>query len=323
MNQNLYQRILFATFLFFSFQAILIFVEMPLYFQLFFMLLTFGFAGSFFSLFLMKPSSLNELSMYKTLLIFLILWGLTFIYQPNNQYHNLVLEFLFKTASFISFYKNMEFILPQKVNLGVSIVFYAFNHAMNHFLLNNLFTFSLAFAIIRTLKPKNIKQLAILMFLSIVYESYWVYFDEKIVNLLISVNGPIKILFPFRGGYSFIAIFDIIVPGIVLNFALNFDCFRLGVKERENLVLLDEKNIIYFNFIFCSYFVGLLTLNSVITNTHKNQSFLCYSLISCGLGFWFLGSRRGEMHQLRNFEWGSEKNVSEYSLKVGEINEKK
>ena len=322
MNQNLYQRILFATFLFFSFQAILIFVEMPLYFQLFFMLLTFSFATSFLSLFLMKSSSLNELSMFKTLIIFIILWILTFIYQSNNQYHNLVLEFLFKTASFISFYKNMETILPKKVNLGVSIVFYAFNHAMNHFLLNNLFTFNLAFAIIRIFNPKNIKQLGFLMLLSILYESYWVYCDDKIVNLLISVNGPIKILFPFRGGYSFIAIFDIIVPGIVLNFALNFDCFRLGVKERENFMILDEKNIIYFNFIFCSYFVGLLTLNSVITNTHKNQSFLCYCLISCGLGFWFLASRRGEMHQLLSFEWKNEKKVSE-SLKSGEINEKK
>ena len=321
MNQNLYQRILFATF-FFSFQVILIFVEMPLYFQLFFMLLTFGFSASFFSLFLMKSSSLNELSMYKTLIIFLILWILTFIYQSDNQYHNLVVEFLLKTASFISFYKNMETILPKKVNLGVSIVFYAFNHAMNHFLLNNLFTFNLAFAIIRILKPKNFKQLGILMLLSIFYESYWVYFDDKIVNLLISVNGPIKILFPFRGGYSFIAIIDIIVPGIVLNFALNFDCFRLGVKERENFRVLDEKNIIYFNFIFCSYFVGLLILNSVITNTHKNQSFLCYCLISCGVGFLFLASRRGEMHQLLDFEWRNEKNNSE-SLKGVEMIEKK
>ena len=198
MNQNLYQRILFATFLFFSFQAILIFVEMPLYFQLFFMLLTFSFATSFLSLFLMKSSSLNELSMFKTLIIFIILWILTFIYQSNNQYHNLVLEFLFKTASFISFYKNMETILPKKVNLGVSIVFYAFNHAMNHFLLNNLFTFNLAFAIIRIFNPKNIKQLGFLMLLSILYESYWVYCDDKIVNLLISVNGTIKILFHFE-----------------------------------------------------------------------------------------------------------------------------
>ena len=90
---------------------------------------------------------------------------------------------------------------------------------------------------------------------------------------------------------------------MVLNFALNYDCFRLGVKNKEQFELLDEKNTIYFNFIFCSFFVGLLTLYSVLTNTHTSQALLCYVLTSCGLGFWFLGYKRNEMKHLLSFEW--------------------
>ena len=84
------------------------------------------------------------------------------------------------------------------------------------------------------------------MVLSFIYEFYWVYYSDKELYLLNSVNGPIKIVFPMQNGYSFIGIIDLIIPGMVLNFALNYDCFRLGVKNKEQFELLDEKNIPYY-----------------------------------------------------------------------------
>ena len=308
MNKNLFQRVLFAILLFFSLQIILLFVELPLYIQFFFLILTFLYANSFLSLFLMKfKIKPYEFSTLYIILSFAVLWVVTILYDFHDITHIFLLEFVLKSLCSLSLCKNLESFISLKLNVFIALFSIVLQYMVKNFLFNNILAFSLASATISHIRIRNYKYLIILLILSFIYEYYWVYESNQLLNLLNSLNAPIKILFPLTRGFSFIAILDVIVPGIILNFTMEYDLFRLGLKTKENiLLLLDEKNTIYFNFLFSSLFVALLTLYSALTNTNRAQSFLCFVNPSCFMGFYFLAYKRSEIKELLGFEWVEE-----------------
>lgn len=249
-----------------------------------------------------SPQRKNHASLPKIFISFILLWTFNVFYDFTDVNQVLFLEFLFKGLSCFTLFKNFENLIPYKSNLIISSAVFGVQCFMKHFLLNNFLGFSMSLCAIRYLKPQNFKILMAIMLMSSLYEFYWVYENDKLLYILNSLDAPIKILFPLAKGYSFIGIIDIIVPGVILAFTLQFDCFRLEVNNNKT-VSLDEKNTIYFNFILCSVFVGLMTLYNVLSNTYKPQAFLCYICSSSALGFLFLANRRKEMKKLMEFEW--------------------
>lgn len=304
MNKTLFQRILFAILLFSSLQIITLFVELPLYVQFFFLILAYEYFTSFLIIYINETEkSFEELSFQNMFILFFSLVGLTTLYNPKNLSQKMIFElFIIFTAGF-SLFKSLCLVRNNtKLNGAICLISMILYFYQKNFILNNLLCFNLAFSTTRLITPKNFKTLVIFLFCWILYESYFVYESTKLLYILSSLECPIKVLFPMiSGGFSFIGIMDIIVPGVVLAFILKFDCFRVKI-DRKNIFDIDEKDTVYFNFVFSSLFVGMLTLYSVLTNTFKPQAFLCYAGISCVLGIAFLAYKRNEIKELNSFD---------------------
>lgn len=302
MNKNLFQRILFAILLFSSLQIILIFVDLPLYVQFFLVILAYEYFSSFLCLFLSKEQSSEEFSFHQIFISFFILNTFTIFYNNKDPTQVLCLEIFSNCASGYLLFQNCACYIKKKALIflfcGIIMVLQIL---IKHFLLNNFLAFNAAFAITRSIRIKNFRNMVLFLMFSWVYEFYWVYENNKLLYILSEIQGPIRVLFPMiSGGFSFISILDVIIPGVILSYSLEFDCFKLQI-DKENVLDIDEKNVTYFNFVFSSLFVGMLTLYSVLTNTFKPQAFLCYSIGACVLGTSFLAYKRGEIKELIKF----------------------
>lgn len=304
MNKNLFQRILFAILLFSSMQIILIFVDLPLYVQFFLVILAYEYFASFLCLFLSSREQYSEEFSFQQLFIcFFILNTFTIFYNNKDPTQVLCFEIFSNCVAAFLLFKNCSCFIKKKtfIYLFCGIIMLS-QISIKNYLLNNFLTFNAAFAITRSIKIKNFKNMLLFLMFSWIYEFYWVYENNKLLYILSEIKGPIKVLFPMiSGGFSFISIIDVIIPGVILSYCLEFDCFKLQI-EKEKVFDIDEKNITYFNFVFSSLFVGMLTLYSVLTNTFKPQAFLCYSIGACVLGVSFLAYKRGEIKELILFD---------------------
>ena len=109
----------------------------------------------------------------------------------------------------------------------------------------------------------------------------------------------------YQGGSSLLGLGDIVMPGLLLSFAIRYDWAKLLLKENDGGSSDDEtaskdrrRNGGYWGYVCVMYGVGLMMANVAVYAMKQGQPALLY-LVPCTLGIIiYLGWKRGELGEL-------------------------
>lgn len=137
---------------------------------------------------------------------------------------------------------------------GIGALFVAFHSTLGiktPWYLTNLQGFAFCYGSLQFMSPGTSAVGSLLLALLFFYDIYMVFYTPMMITVATKLDVPIKLLFPKKvSGVSAMAMLglgDIVVPGIMIAFALRFDLYRhyalLGKKEKnkEHLEADDKK----------------------------------------------------------------------------------
>mmetsp|Transcript_60432 Transcript_60432/g.138114 ORF Transcript_60432/g.138114 Transcript_60432/m.138114 type:complete len:394 (-) Transcript_60432:283-1464(-) len=144
-------------------------------------------------------------------------------------------------------------------------------------LLNNILAFSLIIFFLTSVRLSSLKVASSLLTLAFFYDIFWVFISSSIFgkNVMVTVatglNVPIKILVPlmFSSGknqqFTLIGLGDIVLPGLLLCFALRLDDTK-GIDKKTG----------YFAVCMVGYCIGLTMCEFVVGTFHWAQPAMIY-----------------------------------------------
>lgn len=132
---------------------------------------------------------------------------------------------------------------------GAVALFVAFHSALGiktPWYLTNLQGFAFCYGSLQFMSPGTSSVASLLLSLLFIYDIYMVFYTPMMVTVATKLDVPIKLLFPKNvGGVSAMAMLglgDIVVPGIVIAFALRFDLYRYYLKIGQDEKKKDTSN---------------------------------------------------------------------------------
>ncbi|KAJ0406786.1 hypothetical protein ATCC90586_000839 [Pythium insidiosum] len=197
---------------------------------------------------------------------------------------------------------------------AIAVVWYVFRRTCWY--LQNLFGISVCFVFLQTVQVPNLKVATLLLSLAFVYDIFFVFLSPLVFGSSVmedvATGGPaaytrddypgvdyceryptfpacldpepmpMLLVLPrfwdWQGGVSMLGLGDIIIPGLVLSFALRFDYSPQSLGEN------------YFRTVAIGYAIGLGLANLAVTVTQVGQPALMYLVPTC-LGSLVLRSR--------------------------------
>lgn len=115
--------------------------------------------------------------------------------------------------------------------------------------LTNLQGFAFCYGSLQYMSPGTSAVASLLLSLLFIYDIYMVFYTPMMVTVATKLDVPIKLLFPKKvdgvKAMAMLGLGDIVVPGIVMAFALRFDLYRHYVKigkDKKTNVLNDSKD---------------------------------------------------------------------------------
>lgn len=163
-------------------------------------------------------------------------------------------------------------------------------------ILNNILAFSLIIFFLTSVRLSSLKVASSLLILAFFYDIFWVFISSSIFgkNVMVTVatglNVPIKILVPLmmsqgaNAQYTLIGLGDIVLPGLLLCFALRLDDSK-GIPSRSG----------YFAATLVGYCVGLTVCEVVVGSLHVAQPAMIYLVPGTLIPFTLMARRRGEV----------------------------
>lgn len=323
LNEELTQRKKFTFFLMISIQIVNNLTSIPLYINFFCIYLSFVY---FFSLIHedsnIKKKEINSLS---SVFLMILIWfgipvGMSLLKNRDETLLFFINTFIY-LFSILSLWEITKFLMKKYLNFN-EIIFYQFKlfqiqisnlnimafftsapfviiaYISQLWVFNNFLCLTIAFYFVRRYEFGNIYYLIYFAILCIICEVYLIYFSDVIFSSMIFIKAPWKWIIPVHlksGSYSILCIFDLIIPIYFMKFAFKFD---LKNKKDNKSLIVENKDLIYFNFVFTGFFVGALITYTIIMNTNSSQSALTYILSSMVLSFIFLAYQRREMNNL-------------------------
>ena len=142
---------------------------------------------------------------------------------------------------------------------GILIMFYFITR---HWILNDLICFCLAFTSLSFIILKSFMLCFICLFLFFIYDTFWVFYSEKIFseNVMVvaatSIQIPIKIEFPILFSNNpikncmLLGLGDILLPGIVIKYCRRFDLIRQKME-------IKYKGMSFYNYNLLLYFISV------------------------------------------------------------------
>ena len=106
--------------------------------------------------------------------------------------------------------------------LAVAIQLYT-NMIYTPWYLNNLSAFAFVYSTLQILSPTTSWTATLILGALFVYDIYFVFFTPLMVEVATKLDIPAKMLFPRPEGMSMLGLGDLVVPGMVVGFALRFD----------------------------------------------------------------------------------------------------
>ena len=82
-------------------------------------------------------------------------------------------------------------------------------------------------------KVSNLKTIMILLWLLFVYDIVMVFKSDLMVTVAKNLDIPIKLSLPYKGKFSILGLGDIVVPGILVAWALKYDVDN-SLKEHND-----------------------------------------------------------------------------------------
>ena len=128
----------------------------------------------------------------------------------------------------------------------ISAIIIMFYFITRHWILNDIICFCLAFTSLSFIILKSFMLCFICLFLFFLYDTFWVFYSEKIFkeNVMVvaatSIQIPIKIEFPILFSNNpikncmLLGLGDILLPGVVIKYCRRFDLIRqkIGIKYK-------------------------------------------------------------------------------------------
>ena len=126
----------------------------------------------------------------------------------------------------------------------ISAIIIMFYFITRHWILNDIICFCLAFTTLSFIILKSFMLCFVCLFLFFLYDTFWVFYSEKIFkeNVMVvaatSIQIPIKIEFPILFSNNpikncmLLGLGDILLPGVVIKYCRRFDLIRqkIGIK---------------------------------------------------------------------------------------------
>ena len=73
------------------------------------------------------------------------------------------------------------------------------------------------------MKISNYKIISVLLWLLFAYDIFMVFKSDMMITVAKNLNVPIKLILPFKDKPSIIGLGDIVLPGVLVAWALKFD----------------------------------------------------------------------------------------------------
>ncbi|KAF8517665.1 signal peptide peptidase-domain-containing protein [Gautieria morchelliformis] len=210
----------------------------------------------------------------------------------------------------------IPFLLPFAVL--PSAVYMLSNHSSKPALITNILGLSFAYDALCLLKLDGFQTGTTLLAGLCLYDIWWVFGTEVMVEVATTLDAPVKILWPKSSdfstakGFTMLGLGDIVIPGAFVSLALRRDLFMS--KERDPYRTFAKP---YFTAAIVSYVLGLLCTMFVMHTWKAAQPALLYLSPACASSLIFTGLRRGELKQV--WQWkdepAQEKNIDQ-DLKV-------
>lgn len=92
-----------------------------------------------------------------------------------------------------------------------------------HWTLNNILGICFSIVGIMFMKVSNYRVLLVLLWLLFAYDIFMVFKSDMMVTVAKNLDAPIKLILPNKNKPSMIGLGDIVLPGILVAWALKFD----------------------------------------------------------------------------------------------------
>ena len=106
--------------------------------------------------------------------------------------------------------------------------------------LNNLSGFALIYSTLQLITPSTSWTASLILSALFMYDIYFVFYTPMMVEVAMNLDIPAKMLFPRPGGMSLLGLGDIVVPGIVMGFALRFDLWLFYFKQATHEPIVED-----------------------------------------------------------------------------------
>ena len=98
--------------------------------------------------------------------------------------------------------------------------------------LNNLSAFAFVYSTLQILSPTTSWTATLILSALFAYDIYFVFYTPLMVEVATKLDIPAKMLFPRPEGMSMLGLGDLVVPGMVVGFALRFDLWLFYFRQQ-------------------------------------------------------------------------------------------
>ena len=170
---------------------------------------------------------------------------------------------------------------------GVLIMFYFITR---HWIINDIICFCLAFTSLSFIILKSFMLCFICLFSFFLYDTFWVFYSEKIFkeNVMVvaatSIQIPIKIEFPILFSNNpikncmLLGLGDILLPGVVIKYCRRFDLIRQKIRPK-----MKEMSFYIFNILLYFISVALAMIMMFVFNHGQPVLFYISPIFIIGL----------------------------------------
>jgi len=176
---------------------------------------------------------------------------------------------------------------------------YAITETPKSAFLTDVLSLSFSFNALSLLKLDSFASGCVVLSGLFLYDVWWVFGTEVMVNVATKIDAPIKLLWPksiafsTSGGFTMLGLGDVVVPGIFVALALRYDYHRASRLD----VSAPSFSKHYFWAALFGYLFGLVTTMMVMHIFKAPQPALLYLSPACMLSFFLTALIRGELKE--------------------------
>ncbi|KAG7846912.1 hypothetical protein KL941_002705 [Ogataea angusta] len=213
-----------------------------------------------------------------------------------------------KDSQLFNFYYSTADVYGWVFGIAFSIVF-ALLDGKNNWILSNIFGASFTIFGLSVSRLPSFRPALIMLILFFIYDIYFVFGSDVMVNVATKIDLPVKMLVPSRLSskdneihMSILGLGDMIVPGLFVSLCLRYDLFKYHelhpCTEFHHLQRFDKP---YFHSALIGYTIGLISTVTVLHAFNRAQPALLYLCPSIILSTLSTALFRGELKSLWDY----------------------